>query len=274
MSKLQDAIRKVQQGTWSSSDASPDRGPQRPKQARTRVENRDADSSLNQIRRISLDAEICRRSRLMFDSNDRKTISAYKMLRTRVLKRLKENNWTSIAVTSSRAGEGKTITAINLAISLATQGEKNVFLVDLDLKSCAISQYMGLEENSNLLRVVEGKMSLEDAIVCPGVDGLYVLANDQKVSNSSEMLTSTEFIAMIGNLNEMTSNCTIIYDMPPLWLADDFLAFSSYVDCVLFVVTQGQTRREDFRKAGEILQESEVLGIVLNKATAAAESYY
>jgi protein-tyrosine kinase len=276
MSKVQDAIHKIQlqRGTATSSDVSPERSSRWPERAHPRVENVRVDSSLDRIRTITPDWETCRQNRLMVNSDDQSAISAYKMFRTRVLRRLKQYNWTSIAVTSSRAGEGKTITAINLAVSLATQGEKNVFLVDLDLKSCSIAQRMGLEGGSNLLAAVRGEMSLEEALVYPDVDGLYLLANDEKVSNSSELLTSTDFLEVVGNLNALTSDATIIYDLPPLLSADDFLAFSPYVDCVLFVVTQGQTRREDFRNAGQILQESEVLGIVLNKATNVVEGYY
>ncbi len=276
MSKVQDAIRRVQlqRATATGVDMYIERSSRWPDRAHPRGENGHANSSLDQIRTITLDWDTCRENRLMVNCEDQQAISAYKMLRTRVRRRLRQHNWTSIAVTSARAGEGKTITAINLAVSLATQGEKNVFLVDLDLRACSISKHMGLEGGSNLMAAVRGEISIEEALVCPGVDGLYLLTNDECVSNSSELLTSTDFLQVMGDLSALTSDATIIYDLPPIMMADDFLAFSSYIDCVLFVVSQGQTRREDFRKAGQMLQESEVLGIVLNKATDVADGYY
>ena len=102
----------------------------------------------------------------------------------------------------------------------------------------------------------------------------YVLANDEIVKQSSEMLTSTEFLDMIGSLASLGDDTIIIYDLPPVLMADDFLAFSSYADCVLFVVAQGETRREDFGAAGEVLEDSDVLGIILNKSTDVIDTYY
>ena len=226
------------------------------------------------VRLVRPDPRVLIRNRLVSEQQDRAVIAAYKMLRTRVTQRLRSRSWNSIAITASRAGEGKTVTAINLAMSLAGQKDKNVILVDLDLRNGSVGRYLGLEDHCYLMDYLDKGVPIEQVMINPGVDGLYVILNDVEIEQSSEALMSPEMNRLVNRLASMGPDTIVIYDLPPLLVADDYLAFSTAVDCVLFVVAESETRREDFQNAGQLLQDMNVLGVVLNKSNDVFETYY
>jgi Mrp family chromosome partitioning ATPase len=159
-----------------------------------------------------------------------------------------------------------------LALSLASQPKQSVFLVDLDLRRHALASYLGLEQHSHLLSFLRRQESLDQALVLLEDKPLYMLLNDTSVETSSEMLSSDDAIEMVQQLKELGG--IVIYDLPPLFAADDFLAFSVLVDCALLVVAEGQTVRDDVAKAKEQLANIDLVGVVLNKSADAVEGYY
>jgi len=194
------------------------------------------------------------------------------MLRTRAAQRAKANGWTSIAVTAMRAGEGKSVTSINLALSLAAQPDQNVFLVDLDFHNHSVVKYLGLSGHAHLMDFVRGGRGLAEALVQVEGNGLYCLLNEEHIGDSSELLMSPEMTDLAKVFGSMGG--IVIYDLPPLLEADDFLAFSDRVDCALLVVSEGQTTRHDMRTAAERLKGRDLLGIVLNKSRGDVPKYY
>jgi Mrp family chromosome partitioning ATPase len=182
---------------------------------------------LSQVQSVRIDPTHAFENRLIAYHQDQSVVAAYKMMRTRVSQRLRSNNWSSIAVTAPRTGEGKSLTAINLALSLASQPKQSVFLVDLDLRRHAVASYLGLEQHSHLLSFLRRQERLDQALVLLEDPPLYMLLNDTSVETSSEMLSSDDAIEMVQQLKELGG--IVIYDLPPLFAADDFLAFSVLV---------------------------------------------
>jgi protein-tyrosine kinase len=202
--------------------------------------------------------------------------TAYKVLRTRLLQRLRASQYNVIGVTGPGPGEGKTLTAINLAYSLAKDVTHQVILVDLDLRRPSIHEYLGLTSRHELTDVLGGSASLEEALVCPNANRLAVLTNTTVQRDSSEVLSSPEMNGIVQRLKSFGQKTITILDLPPVLASDDVIAFSPLVDALLLVVGEGRCRREDLKETQELLKETEILGVVLNhsREKSAASGYY
>jgi Mrp family chromosome partitioning ATPase len=201
--------------------------------------------------------------------------AAYKMLRTRVLQRMRSNGWQKLAITSPRAAAGKTLTAINLAISLAHEPNQQVILVDLDLRNPKIGKYVGLDPKYSLGDHFRQGVGVEEVLLKPtNLRRLYILPGVGRLEHSSELLASHQMAALTQTLVSTSPSTILIFDMPPLLEADDMLTFMPQVDAMLFVVAQGETTRSDLERSSQLFTELNVLGTVLNKSGDEAPSEY
>lgn len=198
---------------------------------------------------------------------------AYRMLRTRVLQTMRNNGWTSVAITGPATGCGKTLTAINLAVSLAMEVSNTVLLVDLDLRRPAIHKYFGYEPELGLSDYLTTDVPLHQLLFTPGIDRLVVLPGRSALPNSAEMLRSPRMIALVNELKTRYPDRLIVFDLPPILAADDALAFSPYTDCFLMVAEAGGTKKDDLQKAYSILKNTPLVGTVLNKSEAPSAGY-
>jgi len=225
------------------------------------------------VRSLALDHEVLRRNHLVTDELDPVARTSYKMLRTRILKTMQANSWRTLAVTSATQGDGKTITAINLAISMAGDVNHNICLVDLDLRHSSVANYLGVNAKCGISDCLIDDLPLEKAIVRTDIDRLTILPNVRQVIHSSDLLSSPA----MQEVTEMLSadpNRIVIYDMPPILAADDMLAFDAYADAILFVVAEGITSRTDAVRARELMEDLTVIGTVLNRSDEKTASYY
>ncbi|MCU7863503.1 MAG: CpsD/CapB family tyrosine-protein kinase [Candidatus Thiodiazotropha sp. (ex Lucinoma borealis)] len=190
----------------------------------------------------------------------------YKVLRTHVLQRLKANQWNSLAVTSPNEGCGKTLTSINLAISLAREVNHSVLLVDLDLRRPSIQQYFFSDEQQGISEYLTEEVELSEVLFNPGLDRLVILPGNKPFSNSSEMLSSPKMVQLVEDLKNRYPNRMVIFDMPPVLSCDDVIAFSPYIDAVMLVIEEGVTKKDEVKRAFELLGGSNLLGTVLNKS--------
>ena len=207
-------------------------------------------------------------NRLLPGVDDRKAATAYKMLRTRVQKRMRVNDWKSILVTGAGPNEGKTITAANLAISIAKDINQSAILVDLDLRRPSLSEYFGMTAGAGLGEFLSGDAEIEDIVYAPeGLERLILIPNQQPIENSSDLISSPRMHELIAWTREQDDTTLTIFDMPPVLATDDVLAFVDYVDSVLMVVSQGITDRRALEKTIELLGDAELLGVVLNRSS-------
>ena len=192
---------------------------------------------------------------------------AYKMLRTQVLQRLNENNWNVLAVTSPGTGEGKTLTALNLAVSLAMEVNYTVLLVDANLRHPSLHEHLGLPGSPGLSDYLSKDTPLSELFVHPrGINYLTVLPGGHAMLNSAEMLNSPKMSRLVEELKTRYSSRIVIFDLPPVLDAADAMAFAPYVDATLLVVEEGKTRRKEIEHTMELLSCTNVMGTVLNKA--------
>jgi protein-tyrosine kinase len=221
-----------------------------------------------------VDAAIMERNRVLLRIPDVGISRAYKILRTRVLHRLAANNWNTLGITGTAAGEGKTLTAVNLALALAQDVNTSVFLVDTDLQRPQVGAYLGMTYDYGLTDYLQGHAKLEQIIYDIGVKRLAIVPNATSVENSSELLGSPRMAEFVNALDVQAPRRIVVFDMPPLMVTDDVLAFAPRVDSFLLVVSQGQTARRTLSNAKEVLTELNLMGVVLNRSTERNDSPY
>jgi protein-tyrosine kinase len=190
---------------------------------------------------------------------------AFKMLRTQVLQRMRQHNWNSLAVMSPTPDDGKTFTAINLAIAIAADTNCTALLVDFDLRNPSVYQRFGIQPAIGVEQCLRGEALVADALINPqGYPKLVLLPAHEPVGNSSDLLCSEGARRLIRDLKEHSPNRIVLFDLPPVLGADDALAFAPQVDTALVVVGEEHTRREDLLRCFEILRDIPIIGTVLN----------
>lgn len=170
----------------------------------------------------------------------------------------------TVLVTSSLPGEGKTTTAVNMALALAQAG-KRVALIDADLRRPMIGEYLGLERNVGLTTVLVGSAPAEQVIQPWGRDELYVLTSGQIPPNPSELLGSEAMAKLLKELEDHFD--VVIIDAPPLLPVTDAAVLAQGVGGVVLVVGSQAVKSTDLEKSLSALDmvDAALLGVVLNK---------
>lgn len=220
-----------------------------------------------QTRTVHVSPKVLHENRIVSALSSGPFTDAFKILRTRVLSELRANNWNALAVTSPGENEGKTLTAINLAISIAMEVGQTVLLVDANLRHPSVHEYFGLKPDFGLSDYLLGEEEIEDLLIHPGIGRFVILPGGQALQNSSEMLSSPKMTELVRELKSRYPARTILFDLPPVLSAADALAFAPHVDATLLVVEECKTESDDLERAVEVLKgASNLLGVVLNKS--------
>lgn len=228
---------------------------------------RPADIQYTRTRVAKVSPAVMKKNRIVATAQESAFADAYKILRTQVLQRLKENDWNVLAVTSPGEDEGKTLTAINLAVSLALEVSHTVLLVDANLRHPSIHERLGLAPGKGLSDYLLDDADLAELLLHPeGLDHVVLLPAGRPVHNSAELLNSPKMVQLVDELKHRYPERIVIFDLPPVLSAADALAFAPYVDAALLVVEEGRTQAEAAQRAVELLECTNVLGTVLNKA--------
>lgn len=223
----------------------------------------------SQTRHVDVSATELKANRVVTAVDPGPFSDAYKILRTQVLQRLNENNWNVLAVTSPGVGEGKSLTALNLAVSLAMEIGHTVLLVDANLRHPSLHEQLGLPGDRGLSDYLLGDAPLSELFLHPrGIGHLTLLPGGRAMHNSSEMLNSPKMSRLVEELKSRYASRIVVFDLPPVLSAADAMAFAPYVDATLLVIEEGKTRRRDIEHTLRFLSATNVLGTVLNKARA------
>jgi protein-tyrosine kinase len=221
----------------------------------------------SQTQLLTVDDAVLREKRIVSGLEPGPFTDAYNLLRTQVLQRFKENSWNVLAVTSPGEGEGKTLTAINLAISIAREVDYTVLLVDANLRHPWMLEHLGLEHRKGLSDYLTDDTPIAELLIrASRVDHLVVLPGGRPLTHSAEMLNSPKMAKLVEDMKSRYHSRIIIFDLPPVLTSADALAFSPYVDAALLVIEEGVTQKHEIENAVELLSSTNIIGTVLNKA--------
>jgi protein-tyrosine kinase len=233
---------------------------------------------VTQFREVNLDRRQLEQHRIIAHNAADPRSKSFDMLRTQVLQVMDQKNWHFLAITSPTAGCGKTVTAINLALSIARQPERSAMLVDLDLQRPAVANYLGIKCQHGLQGILEGRSTLADAMVRTHIDNceLMVLPTEASTVHSSELISSRTLGTMLQEIRRAFKSRTVIFDMPPILQGDEVLATLPKIDCMLLVTAAGVSTQHQIIECNKHLQSAEVIRLVLNRASQSqsAGGYY
>lgn len=180
-----------------------------------------------------------------------------------------------IMVTSALAGEGKTFTSINLALSMAQERDHSVVLVDADVAKPHVSTIFGVSEEPGLLDLLEdSSLTPQSLVMATDVERLFVLPAGSPRVNSTELLASDQMEVVAHALASIAVQPIVIFDSPPLLQTSESSVVAALAGQVLVVVRAGQTSQQAVTSALDMLGEEQAVNLVLNQATEAGGGYH
>lgn len=215
------------------------------------------------------------KARLVRQSHGGSLLESYRVLRTNVRFATVGNEGTTLLITSTVPGEGKSLTVANLAVAMALDG-RSVIAVDTDLRRPTLHDKFDCVQRPGLTNVLVGNTSLDEALQETAIPGLRVLTSGPLPPNPAELLNSPAMRQLHAQLRERAD--VVIYDSPPFLASADAQVLSADVDGVLYVVQFGEARKSAIRHANDLMAQAHanVLGIVFNKITLSGirDDYY
>jgi protein-tyrosine kinase len=197
----------------------------------------------------------------------------YKFLRTKIMHQCKAAGWNTIMVTSALPGEGKTLTAINLAVTLAKAHGQTAMLVDCDLRRQTVHHYLGVTSHLGLTDYLKRGIPIKDLIIWPGVEKFTFISGGEPVYDSAELISSPKMAELSNEMKVRYADRYIFFDTPPLLAGPDSLAFTPLADCIIMVV-HPKTSLDEVNMALELIPQDKFLGFVLNQTESLQDNYY
>lgn len=227
-------------------------------------------------RALVLNSGYLKSKRIIAHDHAEPEAAAFDMLRTQVLQAMDPKDWRFLGVTSPTQGCGKTVTATNLALSIARQPERSVLLVDFDLRRPQVASSLGLQVDQGVLAALDNRTTMAEATiqVCIRNQSLSVLPTENSASDSSDRMASRAMRSLLQQIKQDHASDIVIFDLPPTLPTDDVLTIAPQLDCLLLVAAVGGSSIGEIDESSKRLQSSEILRIVLNKVPATTSRYY
>jgi Mrp family chromosome partitioning ATPase len=223
------------------------------------------------LKTVEISAETCAQYRvLLLESQLREFAAAdaaYRLLRSRLQNRLKRSNWFSLGIASPHTGDGKTVTALNLAISIAREKQKPVYLLDLDMRNPSVCRFLGIQNIRPLPDYFLGHAKPEEVLFQTSFPNLIVAGALAGTDSASEMLAGPRFSDLMAHIRLRSPDAFVLVDLPPVTMTDESLLVGPRVDAFLIVVSEGKTERKDLAQTLATLSEFTVAGVVVNRSS-------
>lgn len=184
-------------------------------------------------------------------------------------------NGNLIMVTSAVPGEGKTFSAINLAMSLAMEMDQTVLLVDADVARPSLPRVLGLPPGKGLLDALQSKSAdLSGSLIQTNVEKLTILTSGTQYPNATELLASGAMVKLLGEMAARDPGRIVIFDSPPLLVTTESRVLATYMGQIVFVVQAETTLQSDVKRALATIEACPVKMILLNQARTVAQGAY
>ena len=210
------------------------------------------------------------KNRLLVTVNDPHTHAAeeYSKMKSVIVKLTKGGSFLNmLMVTSSIGSEGKSLTALNLALSLAQEFDHTVLLIDADIRKPSIHSYLGIENSLGLTDCLLDGVDVKDALIRTGVGKLSFLSAGRNVPNPAEVFTSQRMRDFFLEMKNRYHDRYIIIDTPPVLPFAETRSLSAIVDGVVLVAKEGRVTLHNIEETIECIKGTPILGIVYNEAT-------
>lgn len=180
-----------------------------------------------------------------------------------------------IGVTSACAGEGKTFTACNLALSIASERNRTVLLVDADILKPSVAKMLGFEADQGLVNfLADNRLELADVLVSTSMPSLTILPAGTQHHLSAELLAGENMRRLTNEMSKRYPDRIIIFDAPPLLSTSEAGILASLMGQVVMVVEAERTLQSQVKEALGLLKPKQVVGFVLNKSRDASSLNY
>jgi len=196
------------------------------------------------------------------------TAEEYRKLKSVMVKMTKGDDFfkNTLMVTSAVPHEGKTLTALNLAISLAQEFDNTVLLVDADLRRPSVQRYLNINRKIGFADSLLGETDIGETIIATGIGKLSVIPAGRAVPNPVELFTSQKMRDLMEEMKYRYNDRYIIFDTPPILPFAETRSLAHLVDGVLFVIKERLASQENIQEAVDALKGCELLGMVYNDA--------
>lgn len=178
-----------------------------------------------------------------------------------------------IMVTSARPGEGKTFTAINLALAFASERDVKALLVDLDTQHSALKSILGIYGEKGIVDVLAGDRDLSDALVRTNIANLLVLPAGQGGPQVPELFSSNRMAALMSEATRRYPDRFIILDTPPCMVSSDAATLAPLVGQIVFVVEAHRTQQDEIEAGLSMLSSCPRISLLLNKSELASAHF-
>ena len=166
--------------------------------------------------RVELDAATLVDHHCVCISPDAPELEHYKVLRTKIQHLTRSRAWRTVMITSPREAEGKTLTAVNLALTFAKAYNQTVMLVDCDLRRQGIHKMLGYERELGLVDFLLGERDLKEFITWPGIDQMTVISGGRNALNGAELLGSVRMKALVQEVKARYDDRYVLFDTAPV----------------------------------------------------------
>jgi protein-tyrosine kinase len=224
-----------------------------------------------QTKCVTLAPEVLQKHRIVTMEAHNAVTDIYRALRAKVLQELTLRGKRTIGITSANRDEGKTLTAVNLAIAMAMDVNRTILLVDADLRNPSVAHCFGIEPALGVSDHLVGGATIADCLIHPRIQRLTIFPARSRIGNSAELLSSPQMTMMTQELKDRYADRIVIYDLPPLLSGGDAIGFLPSVDATLLVVRDGVARTGHVRQALELLAGHDLIGTILNATPTKAE---
>ena len=176
------------------------------------------------------------------------------------------NHGNLIMVTSALAGEGKTYTSINLAMSIAAELDNTVMLVDADVARPSVPRMLGLPPSPGLLDLLEGTADMSSVLLKTNIDKLTILPSGTPHRRATELLASDAMRVLLNDMAKRYSDRIIIFDSPPLLLTTEARVLATQMGQIVIVVQADKTLQADVQHAISTIEACPLKMLLLNRA--------
>ena len=232
-------------------------------------------------RRVDIDLERLReRGFVTPDAPKSQIADEFRVIKRPIIRNARASHGAAVAqptnlvmVTSALPGEGKTFTALNLAISVAMELDSTVLLVDGDVAHPALPELLGVPASPGLLDLLtEGRVDVADALVKTNIEKLTILPAGSRHRRATELLASEQMASLLRELATRYPDRIIIFDSPPLLATTEARVLATHMGQVIIVVAANATTQRAVDQALATIENCEIVLMMLNKVSHDARS--